>query len=185
MAHALGMIVAAEGVETERQRVRLVELGCDRAQGYLLAGRARGRRARHLRQKCDARPATHDRQGTDGLRRGYPAPHWRPGRREPPCHCSTRPRRRPRRASTRPRKSVRPARTSSRPRRPSGRSTTSRKSSAALVYGQKTGSPVENVDAEIDRVVAEITAAEGLARRGRRSRDIPGAPTPTQPPAAD
>jgi EAL domain-containing protein (putative c-di-GMP-specific phosphodiesterase class I) len=37
MAHALGMIVAAEGVETEAQRQRLVELGCDRAQGYLLA----------------------------------------------------------------------------------------------------------------------------------------------------
>ena len=32
----------------------------------------------------------------------------------------------------------------------------------ALVYGQKTGSPVENVDAEIDRVVAEITAAKAL-----------------------
>jgi diguanylate cyclase (GGDEF)-like protein len=37
MAHALGMIVAAEGVETEQQLVRLRELGCDRAQGYLLA----------------------------------------------------------------------------------------------------------------------------------------------------
>ena len=37
MAHALGMIVAAEGVETEEQRVRLVELGCDRAQGFHLA----------------------------------------------------------------------------------------------------------------------------------------------------
>ena len=37
MAHALGMVVAAEGVETEVQRTRLVELGCDRAQGYLLA----------------------------------------------------------------------------------------------------------------------------------------------------
>jgi diguanylate cyclase (GGDEF)-like protein len=37
MAHALGMIVAAEGVESEIQRVRLVELGCDRAQGYHLA----------------------------------------------------------------------------------------------------------------------------------------------------
>ena len=37
MAHTLGMIVAAEGVETELQRARLVELGCDRAQGYLLA----------------------------------------------------------------------------------------------------------------------------------------------------
>ena len=37
MAHALGMIVAAEGVETEAQRVRLIELGCDRAQGFHLA----------------------------------------------------------------------------------------------------------------------------------------------------
>ena len=36
MAHALGMVVAAEGVETEEQRLRLVELGCDRAQGYHL-----------------------------------------------------------------------------------------------------------------------------------------------------
>jgi diguanylate cyclase (GGDEF)-like protein/PAS domain S-box-containing protein len=37
MAHALGMIVSAEGVESEPQRVRLLELGCDRAQGYHLA----------------------------------------------------------------------------------------------------------------------------------------------------
>jgi diguanylate cyclase (GGDEF)-like protein/PAS domain S-box-containing protein len=36
MAHALGMVVCAEGVETEEQRLRLVDLGCDRAQGYHL-----------------------------------------------------------------------------------------------------------------------------------------------------
>ena len=36
MAHALGMVVVAEGVETEAQRVRLRDLGCDRAQGYHL-----------------------------------------------------------------------------------------------------------------------------------------------------
>jgi hypothetical protein len=29
-----------------------------------------------------------------------------------------------------------------------------------LVYGQKIGSPAENADAEIDRIVGEITAAE-------------------------
>jgi hypothetical protein len=36
MAHALGMVVSAEGVETEEQRLCLVDLGCDRAQGYHL-----------------------------------------------------------------------------------------------------------------------------------------------------
>jgi len=38
MAHALDMLVSAEGVETEEQRLRLVDLGCDRAQGYHLGG---------------------------------------------------------------------------------------------------------------------------------------------------
>jgi diguanylate cyclase (GGDEF)-like protein/PAS domain S-box-containing protein len=35
LAHALHMWVVAEGVETEQQRATLVDLGCDRAQGYL------------------------------------------------------------------------------------------------------------------------------------------------------
>ncbi|MFN8026141.1 MAG: EAL domain-containing protein [Acidimicrobiia bacterium] len=36
MAHALGMVVTAEGVETDDQLARLRDLGCDRAQGYFL-----------------------------------------------------------------------------------------------------------------------------------------------------
>ncbi len=36
MAHALDMVVTAEGVETEAQRLRLLDLGCDLAQGYHL-----------------------------------------------------------------------------------------------------------------------------------------------------
>jgi diguanylate cyclase (GGDEF)-like protein/PAS domain S-box-containing protein len=37
MAHALGLVVVAEGVETEQQATVLRELGCERAQGYALA----------------------------------------------------------------------------------------------------------------------------------------------------
>jgi len=37
MAHALGMTVVAEGVETETQRDELTTIGCDAAQGYLFA----------------------------------------------------------------------------------------------------------------------------------------------------
>jgi EAL domain-containing protein (putative c-di-GMP-specific phosphodiesterase class I) len=35
-AHALGLEVTAEGVETRIQLDRLTELGCDRGQGYLI-----------------------------------------------------------------------------------------------------------------------------------------------------
>ncbi|MPQ98517.1 EAL domain-containing protein [Modestobacter sp. I12A-02628] len=35
LAHAMGMIAVAEGVETAEQRDALVELGCDQLQGYL------------------------------------------------------------------------------------------------------------------------------------------------------
>jgi diguanylate cyclase (GGDEF)-like protein len=37
MAHALGLKVVAEGVETERQHELLVQMGCDELQGYLYA----------------------------------------------------------------------------------------------------------------------------------------------------
>ncbi len=48
MAHALGMVVSAEGIETEHQRLRLIELGCERGQGYHL-GAPEAIDARHLR----------------------------------------------------------------------------------------------------------------------------------------
>ena len=37
MAHAVGLTVVAEGVETREQEQYLREFGCDRAQGYLYA----------------------------------------------------------------------------------------------------------------------------------------------------
>ena len=37
LAHALGLVAVAEGIETDGQLAQLRELGCDLAQGYLLA----------------------------------------------------------------------------------------------------------------------------------------------------
>jgi EAL domain-containing protein (putative c-di-GMP-specific phosphodiesterase class I) len=37
IAHTLGMSVIAEGVETNEQRELLTEIGCEWAQGYLMA----------------------------------------------------------------------------------------------------------------------------------------------------
>ncbi|HZK59284.1 MAG TPA: EAL domain-containing protein, partial [Cryobacterium sp.] len=37
MAHNLGLHVTAEGVETEVQAARLLDLGCDALQGYLFS----------------------------------------------------------------------------------------------------------------------------------------------------
>lgn len=37
MAHSLGLSVVAEGIETERQRQYLTDLGCERGQGYLFS----------------------------------------------------------------------------------------------------------------------------------------------------
>lgn len=37
MGHSLGMRVVAEGIETQEQYDVLDELGCDVAQGYLIA----------------------------------------------------------------------------------------------------------------------------------------------------
>jgi EAL domain-containing protein (putative c-di-GMP-specific phosphodiesterase class I) len=48
LAHARGLRVIAEGVESWAEAARLCELGCDRAHGYLFAGPQRADRARWL-----------------------------------------------------------------------------------------------------------------------------------------
>lgn len=48
LAHARGLLVVAEGVESWTEGARLTELGCDRAHGYLYASPQRADRARWL-----------------------------------------------------------------------------------------------------------------------------------------
>ena len=47
-AHARGLYVVAEGVETWTEHARLIELGCDRAHGWLFASAQRADKARWL-----------------------------------------------------------------------------------------------------------------------------------------
>jgi EAL domain-containing protein (putative c-di-GMP-specific phosphodiesterase class I) len=49
-AHARGLYVVAEGVETWAEAARLTELGCDRAHGWLFSSAQRGDKARWLLQ---------------------------------------------------------------------------------------------------------------------------------------
>jgi EAL domain-containing protein (putative c-di-GMP-specific phosphodiesterase class I) len=48
VAHALGLKVVAEGVETEEQLAKLKEVGCDLAQGYHFAKPLPGEEAERL-----------------------------------------------------------------------------------------------------------------------------------------
>ena len=50
-AHALGLEVTAEGIETQAQLERLAELGCDRGQGYLVG---RSTTVRHVVELINA-----------------------------------------------------------------------------------------------------------------------------------
>ncbi|GAC1445057.1 MAG: hypothetical protein NVSMB55_23900 [Mycobacteriales bacterium] len=51
LAHARGLYVVAEGVESWTESARLIELGCDRAHGFLYASPQRADRARWLLQQ--------------------------------------------------------------------------------------------------------------------------------------
>lgn len=51
LAHARGLYVVAEGVESWAESARLTELGCDRAHGFLFASPQRADRARWLLQQ--------------------------------------------------------------------------------------------------------------------------------------
>ena len=58
MAHSLGLVVVAEGVETDAQLQMLRQMGCDEAQGYLL-GRPMSAADLALRLDQDTRPRTY------------------------------------------------------------------------------------------------------------------------------
>ena len=86
LAHGLRIGVVAEGIETEAQRARLVELGCTLGQGYLFstpvpaadAGRLlRPRRSSRTVKPCAATAFV----AADPRQAVAPGPAVRPGRR--------------------------------------------------------------------------------------------------------
>ena len=50
LAHSLDMVVIAEGIEDDFQRLKLQEFGCDLGQGYLFAKPLETRKATKLIQ---------------------------------------------------------------------------------------------------------------------------------------
>jgi EAL domain-containing protein (putative c-di-GMP-specific phosphodiesterase class I) len=62
MAHALGLLVVAEGIETEEQATVLRELGCERAQGYALARPAAAEAVAELVSPARAVPSSAPRR---------------------------------------------------------------------------------------------------------------------------
>ncbi len=72
LAHAHGLYVVAEGVESWAEGARLCELGCDRALGYLFSGPQRSERAR--RMLCRGFAWSPD--GSSGRRPAVPLQPW-------------------------------------------------------------------------------------------------------------
>jgi EAL domain-containing protein (putative c-di-GMP-specific phosphodiesterase class I) len=67
-AHERGLYVVAEGVETWSEHARLIELGCDRAHGWLFASAQRADKARWLLQQGTGW------QGSTSLQHAVPVP---------------------------------------------------------------------------------------------------------------
>jgi EAL domain-containing protein (putative c-di-GMP-specific phosphodiesterase class I) len=69
LAHALGLQVVAEGVESEVQLTRLQEIGCDFAQGFLL-------QVPLPADQLDLRALKRDREMLQAAQHHSFAPHW-------------------------------------------------------------------------------------------------------------
>jgi EAL domain-containing protein (putative c-di-GMP-specific phosphodiesterase class I) len=70
MAHRLGILVIAEGVETDAQRSLLLELGCDYGQGYLFAPPLRGDELADILQRQIFPELRRGNRFTDALKTG-------------------------------------------------------------------------------------------------------------------
>ena len=169
MAHALGMVVSAEGVETEEQRLRLVDLGCDRAQGYHL-GAPEALTAAASR----ARPRSNPPSMQD-------LPLTRATRRSGPMGLLDKVKETAQKGADLAKEGVKAGQDKIDEQKLKKKVGDLKEELGGVVYAQKSGTTAEGVDAEVEiaRIVAEINAIEAeLAagerrRRRRRGRDAP------------
>ena len=68
LGHSLGIKVVAEGVETEDQEHRLLELGCEFGQGFLFSRAVAASRVPGLVERWPVRPAALPVRGPRDLR---------------------------------------------------------------------------------------------------------------------
>ena len=167
MAHALDMVVSAEGVETEAQRLRLVDLGCDRAQGYHLGAPEELEPPRLMLVRRASPPSI----GTSPPSREHDA-------KERPMGLLDKVKETAQKGADLAKEGVKAGQDKLDEQKLKKKISDLKEELGGVVYAQKSGTTAEGVDPEVEiaRIVAELNAAEAeLADERRREAGDDGA----------